>query len=741
MVGKIQKALGFIFFFIGIFFFISTKDILAQFQLFPAFGRIIVSGQTTIIANGFPSSLTIVAGSGVTLTTNNITKTLTISSSGGGGSGITSINTDITAAQTLTIGTTGTDFVIVDNGTGDHKFNIPSSSAANRGLLSSTDWSNFNTAFGWGNHAGLYVPIANKWQWDGGATNLVAATGRTSLGLGSIALLSAIDISSNTNLAVTAPIVLTNDTVSITQSTTTTDGYLSSTDWNTFNNKVSNATHTGDATGSVALRVVGINNVIMSALGTGILKNTTGTGVPSIAIAGDFPTLNQNTSGNAATVTTNANLTGPVTSVGNATTITDAAVTLAKMANMATASVIYRKTAGTGVPEVNTISTLKTDMSLNLVENTALSTWPGSTNITTLGTIATGSIPESKLTFTDITTGNSATTQHGFLKKLDNTTTNFMNGQGNWAAPAGTVYTGTANQVIVTGTVLSTPQNIATGSTPQFAGLGLGTVAAAGQFITSSGSSAGNLISLKSTNTNAGATAYSSLQLGNDLGTRFAFFLMSSANTAYTGVDSITFDMISNSPMGFATNDTVRMRILGDGKLGINTPTPQAPVSISRAGNEGFEFTPGNTSGVNLLINFDRIGSAYNTLRIDSAAYEWRIGSTVKWGINAAGDFTGLTNNIVLSQGVPTISSGGGTSPTIRGNDYGFEITLGTFPSVGGIVVNFGHTFTNKPIPLTGTSDLSATVQITAISTTSVTITVSGSPVAGDKIWVANLGV
>lgn len=46
---------------------------------------------------------------------------------------------------------------------------------------------NWNTAYGWGNHAGLYVLIANKWQWDGGSTNLVAATGRTSLGLGTMA--------------------------------------------------------------------------------------------------------------------------------------------------------------------------------------------------------------------------------------------------------------------------------------------------------------------------------------------------------------------------------------------------------------------------------------------------------------------------------------------------------------------------------------------------------------------------
>jgi hypothetical protein len=58
-----------------------------------------------------------------------------------------------------------------------------------------------------------------------------------------------------------------------------------------------------------------------SALASGILKSTTATGTLSIATATDFPILNQNTTGNAATVTTNANLTGDVTSVGNATTL------------------------------------------------------------------------------------------------------------------------------------------------------------------------------------------------------------------------------------------------------------------------------------------------------------------------------------------------------------------------------------------------------------------------------------
>jgi hypothetical protein len=81
-------------------------------------------------------------------------------------------------------------------------------------------------------------------------------------------------------------------------------------------------TISGDATGSgataITLNVAKINGVALSGLATGILKNTTATGVPTIAVAGTdylapngsaaaltgFPTLNQNTTGSAATLTT-----------------------------------------------------------------------------------------------------------------------------------------------------------------------------------------------------------------------------------------------------------------------------------------------------------------------------------------------------------------------------------------------------------------------------------------------------
>ena len=71
-----------------------------------------------------------------------------------------------------------------------------------------------------------------------------------------------------------------------------------------YSGLVSNATHTGDAIGNVGLTVKGINGTLLSNLGTGILKNTTGTGVPSIAVAADFPILNQNTTGTAGSTAT-----------------------------------------------------------------------------------------------------------------------------------------------------------------------------------------------------------------------------------------------------------------------------------------------------------------------------------------------------------------------------------------------------------------------------------------------------
>ena len=74
---------------------------------------------------------------------------------------IGSLNGLTASSQTFATGTSGNDFNIVSS-VSIHTFNFPSASASNRGLLTSTEWSTFNTAYGWGNHAGLYSLLSHN---------------------------------------------------------------------------------------------------------------------------------------------------------------------------------------------------------------------------------------------------------------------------------------------------------------------------------------------------------------------------------------------------------------------------------------------------------------------------------------------------------------------------------------------------------------------------------------------------
>ncbi len=73
-------------------------------------------------------------------------------------------------------------------------------------------------------------------------------------------------------------------------------------------------------------------------------------------------------------------------------------------------------------------------------------------------------IVEAAITLADNTTNDAATTKHGFLKKLDNNAAHFMDGQGNWSAPAGggaTPHAPGGRLTLVSGTPYTTTDQLA----------------------------------------------------------------------------------------------------------------------------------------------------------------------------------------------------------------------------------------------------------------------------------------
>lgn len=150
--------------------------------------------------------------------------------------------------------------------------------------------------------------------------------------------------------------------------------------------------------------VIKINGTALSGLSTGILKNTTSTGVPSIAIAADFPTLNQNTIGSAASLTTGRTISisgdmtytspsfdgsGNVTSAGTLATVNSnvgsfGSVTQSAILTINAKGLVTAASASTITPAIGSITGL----------GTGVATWlatPSSANLITAVTDETGS--------------------------------------------------------------------------------------------------------------------------------------------------------------------------------------------------------------------------------------------------------------------------------------------------------------------------------------------------------------
>jgi len=152
---------------------------------------------------------------------------------------------DISANRTWNVGTVtsiGTSGPLTGGTiTGSGTIGITQATTSTDGYLSSTDWVTFNNKQAALNGTGFVKISGTTISYDN-STYYLASNPSAFIAL--------------TALSATAPLSYSNTTgvFSISQSTTSTDGYLSSTDWNTFNNKQAAGSYitalTGEATAS-----------------------------------------------------------------------------------------------------------------------------------------------------------------------------------------------------------------------------------------------------------------------------------------------------------------------------------------------------------------------------------------------------------------------------------------------------------------------------------------------------------
>ena len=106
---------------------------------------------------------------------------------------------------------------------------------------------------------------------------------------------------------------------------------------NTGTGDVPGGSYNGSLAKSISYNSIGASPLAGSTLITSVGTLAAGV-IPYTLLTGTVPIWNQSTSGNSATVTTNANLTGIVTSLGNVTSIASGTITNSMIANTAVAN-------------------------------------------------------------------------------------------------------------------------------------------------------------------------------------------------------------------------------------------------------------------------------------------------------------------------------------------------------------------------------------------------------------------
>jgi hypothetical protein len=138
-------------------------------------------------------------------------------------------------------------------------------------------------------------------------------------------------------------------------------------------------------------------------------------------------------------------------------------------------------------------------------------------------------------------------------------------------------------------------------------------------------------------NDSTGTDAYSSYRFKNDSIDTAVMFLTGSNNTNYAGASSLNMYQGTSLPLGFVTNNLLRMIVAGDGNVGINTTSPGAKLEIQTLRESAIRL-----SSSDITAGADELLSAIDFYSNDTGNEGVKASIQVKYGDVAANSYMTL---------------------------------------------------------------------------------------------------